>query len=838
MVAQDLHVACRSLLRRPALSVGVVLTLALGVSATTTVYSVVDGVVLRPLPYADAARLVTVGSLPPGAGGIDPETGLQDLSTMTSVDLQAIGDRARSLERITSVAGLSVTVSDANGIDELVPGGSVGPEFFEIVGVSPAIGRAFVPEEFEFSEELGSMFGNSALITHGYWQRRYGADPEILGQPLEPAGSGAASAIVVGILPEGYRPPEPFFAPEDVPDVYTPMRLPPTEGPIVRVRGGIRALALLRPSATLDEARAELAQIAEEMGSPFPMQTAAQVDERRSLGANGLHAETVGTAASTLWVFLGAAALLMLLAVMNAASLLLVRALDRGQELGVRSALGAGRGRLVRLLLYEAGILTLVGAALGVVVAYGGVASFHRFAPLTMPRLSAVAIDARVLMVAAAIAFVSGLTAGLLPAVRLTARSPSERLRLGGRFMSEPNLRLRSALVGGQLALAVVLLAGAGLLFNSFMRLRAADPGFDPEGLVVMQASPTEGVRIRFGETGDFWRRWDPVLAGLLSVPGVSVAAGTSTLPFQNPTWAPRVLLPNDDPETVREDIVGYVVTPGYLETMGTEIVRGRPLEPSDLPGAERVVLVNEAFVRTHMGASDPLTTVLRRATEGLGASGELVPMRVVGIVEDVVQARAEAAPQPAIYVPYGQADIQQLMTWSQVARTDRAEVSVLPEIRQALSSLGQIPDDLETMAGRMSDARMTPRFQTLLASAFGAMAVLLAGLGLYGALSERVRRQSRDIGIRMALGADASSLIRMVVGQGMRLTVAGLLAGLAGTVALSRVLVTFLFGVEPYDPLTLLAVALLLMAVGLLACVVPARRATALDPVSVLNVE
>jgi putative ABC transport system permease protein len=546
----------------------------------------------------------------------------------------------------------------------------------------------------------------------------------------------------------------------------------------------------------------------------------------------------VGTTARALWVFLGAAGLLLLLAAMNAASLLLARALDRHQELGVRAALGASRARLVRLLLHESAILTAGGAVLGVVAAYLGVDLFQRYAPESIPRLATVAVDARVVAVAAAVSVSTGLVAGLLPALSLTRSGPWDRLREGGRSVAASALGTRSLLVGGQLALAVVLLAGAGLLFNSFVRVRTADPGFEAEGLVALSSSPTAGVRISIQDINTVWQRWDPVLEALRAIPGVESVAGASTLPFQAPAWAPRVLLEGDDPETVREGIAGYAVTPGYFETMGAEVRRGRSLEPGDGPDGERVVVVNETFVRTQMEEVDPLGAVVRRASEGLGSNGDIVPMRVVGVVEDAVQARVEDGPRPAIYIPYSQADVAQVAAWSPVLRSPLPAAAIGTDVRRAMSGLGRLTQDLGSMEERMSVARTTPRFQSLLAGAFGGAAMLLAAMGLYGSLAETVRRRRRELGIRMALGADTGTVLGMVTGAGMRLSLAGLAVGLVSTLALSRVLRSFLYGVEPYDPLTLGSVALVLLGVSLLACLAPARRATRVGPATVLQAE
>jgi putative ABC transport system permease protein len=826
-IISDLRVGARNLVRRPGLALGATLTIALGIGATTTVYSVVDGVILRPLPYEGAGRLVAIGATT-GSGEPDPETGLQELGQMMSDVYLRYGERARSFERVAALAPYRQLVSDQDDVEEQVAGARIGPELLDMLGVTPVLGRTFLPEEF-------SLEGRVALITYEYWQRRYGRDPGVLGQPLESVPTPEGRSTIVGILPEGFVPPETFFPAGESPQIYAPLPMA-DPGPGRFVRFTVRALGRLAPGATLEQAREEAARIADEVrlelaGLPVPPLGPS------GIGLNDLHAQTVGTTGRALWVFLGAAGLLLLLA----------RALDRRQELGVRLALGAARARLVRLLFGEAAVLSLVGGASGVALAYGGVATFLAYAPASIPRLSTVAVDGRVLAVAALTTLAVGLAAGLIPALRLTGRAPWERLQSGGRTASEPGSRLRAVMVGGQIALAVVLLSGAGLLFNSFLRLRARDPGFEPEGLIAIASPPRGPVRIGPGQVGVMWQQWDPVLEALSAVPGVDMAAAVNTLPLQAPTWAPEISLAGDAPQTLREGIAGYVVTPGIFETMGIDVLQGRALELTDRSDAERVVVVNEEFVRTELQGGPALDVLVTREVSALpplmrGAGfvpdSESVAMRIVGVVEDVVQAGTEDGPGPAIYVPYAQADFAQLGNFQTVVRTALPLEAVGADLRRALTEAGRLPQNIDTMWERMSEIRATPRFQALLIGAFALVAILLAAAGLHGSLAHTVRRRQRELGVRIALGADRATVLRMVLRQGIRVALAGLALGLLGVLALTRVFASFLYGVEPYDPVTLLGVALVLLLVCAAACLAPARKATAVDPVRVLQAE
>ena len=833
--ANDVRTTVRSLARRPGLALAVTLTMGLGIGATTTIYSVVDGVILRPLPFEDPSRLVAIGSVSPGAGDVDPETGLERLDPIDSRILAGLQERARSYEEIAAIAPSSVLVAAADDVQDLVEVALVSPELLPMLGAAPALGRTFLPDEHSIGAEPVVM------ITHDYWQTRLGGDPNVLGQPLGTVVTAdSPRPTIVGILQRGFRL-EPFFVLDEEPHVLAP--LPDVSASSdTRLMFRVVGVGRLAPNSTVQEARAEASRNAEDLISELGLATAAPGGRPVTIGVNDLHDQTVGAAARSLWVFLGAAGLLLALTAMNGATLFLARALDRKHELGVRLALGASRSRLTRLLVGEAAILSVMGGVLGVAFAYGGVALFLRFAPPSMPRLSYVTIDGRVLGVAAVGTLAAAFGVGILSAFKVTRSESWEHLQKGGRSASEGASGVRTLLVGGQIALAVMLLCGAGLLFASFMRIRSIDPGFQPEGLIAVRPAPPALTEGGVSAVPGAWRRWDPVLGALASVAGVESVGAASNLPFQTPSWAPRIAFPGDGPEVVRDGIAGYVVEPGYLETMGTEVVRGRGLQASDGPDAEPVALVNEAFVRTQLDGRDAIGEVVRRRVEtpsrgAAGAAGE-VSMRIVGVIRDVVQTRTEDRPRAAIYIPYGQADARRVVAFWAVVRTSLPADVVMPELRAAVAGQQRVSMDMGPMAARASIARATPRFQAALIGAFATVATLLAAIGLHGSLAHHVRRRQRELGVRIALGADRASVLGMVLGQGMRITLVGLALGLAGTLALSRVLSSFLFGMEPHDPVTLAAVAGVLLLVAVSACLVPARRATTVDPVRVLQTE
>ena len=810
---RELWTAMRGLRRRFGFATGVALTLGLGIGATTTIFSVVDGVVLRPLPYDDPGRLAAVGAVFPTREWADEQAGLQHLAGISMLNLRDFAERTRSFEVLAGIEVTNVLLPDEGSGPEFAGAARVSTELFEALGITPALGRTFAPDEH------GADGDPVVMISHGAWERRFGSDPDIVGRSLEPVGT---AATIVGVLPRDFRPPETFFA--AMPEFWLPLQ---PDHPRYAQRG-MRSLGVvgrLSPGTTVESARTEAREIAAELAELYPDGNVYPDGTHFGIGVNGLLEQTVGTTRRTLWIFLAASGLVLLLASMNSATLLLARGLDRARELDVRVALGASRARVVHLLMTEATLLAVAGGVVGVAFAYGGVAAFLRYAPGSIPRTEVIAVDGRVLAVALLVSLGSGLAAGLLPALRSSRRS----LAAGpSRTATTGSSGARSLLVGGQVAVAVVLLSGAALLFSSFLRIVSVDPGFDPDDLVTMRiALKRPGATEEAG-----WVGWDRAIEEARSVPGVESVAGVSNPPFQSPSWAPRVLLPGDPPDLRREGISGFVVTPGYFETIGAEVYAGRAFSTGDGPGGEPVVVVNRAFVRSQLDDADPLGMTIRHAEGGAEYS-----MRVVGVVEDIVQTSASEGPQAAVYVPHTQAEWPFVQL---VVRSGLPPETLVPELRTAVARFNPVvpAQDVRTMRSRMSASRTDPRFQAFLIGAFALVALLVAAAGLYGALSHAVGRRRREIGVRLALGSAERSVVGLVLRDGLRVAVAGLAVGLGGALATSHVLADFLFGVEPRDPVTLVVVAVVLLAVAAVACVLPARRATAVDPVQVLRAE
>jgi predicted permease len=797
------------------MAVTVALTLGLGIGATTTIFSVVEGVLLRPLPFNDPPSLVALGTTFPQREWVEDQEGRQHLAGMSVANFRDLEERARSFQALAAAEMSNLLLPDEGQGPELASLARVSDGFFTLLDVTPAVGRTFLPEE----HETGS--GQVFLITHSAWERRFGADPSVVGRDLNTTGTPAK---IIGILPQNFKPPEVFFS--TIPDFWAPLQDDHARYSD-RGRRSLLLLGRLAPGVTVESARSEGRRIAAELAAEFPEGNVYPDGSWFGIGVNGLLAETVGDSGRGLMIFFAASGLVLLLATLNAATLFLARSLDRVRELGIRVALGAGRNRVVRLLLSEAAVLTLLGSVVGIAIAVVGLRAFKAFAPGSMPRTDMVEMNGLVLTVAVVLSVGAGLAAGLVPALRLSHREPWARLNSGGRTL-EPGSRLRTILAGGQVALAVVLLSGAGLLFNSFLHLRYVDPGFEPDGLITLRVD----LKRPDAPPGEMtWDAWEGVLAEVGSVPGLDGVAGTTNPPFQSPFWAPRLLLPGDPEDAWRDGVAGYAITPGYFDLMRTNLIQGRDFTPRDGPNDEAVVIVNEAFVRTHLADSEPVGTILRHAP----SEGVELPVRIVGVVEDVVQTRAQDGMRPAAYFPYTQVEWPLI----QVAlRTALPTEAIVPSLRQAVARFNSVvpPVDVRTMAARMASTRQNPRFQTLLIGAFALVAVLLAGMGLYGIQSHGVRRRRREFGVRMALGSARSGLLRMVLAQGMTTAAAGLALGVLVALITSRVLEGFLYEVEPNDVGTLVAVGAVLLGVSALASFFPARKATRVDPVDVLN--
>jgi len=815
----DLRYAFRTLSRRPGFTAIVLATLGLGIGATTTIYSVVDAVVVRPLPYAESDRLLAVGNLFPGREWADQEAGLQQLAGVSLKNFLDWRARSHTLVALGGVEVVSALLPDLGAGPELVPMARVTEGLFSLLRVPPALGRTFLQEDHAGA---GSTL---VILSHGAWQERYGGDPAVVGTTLATAGT---AYTIVGVLPQTFVQPAMLGSTRI--DLWTPLD-PANQRYASRERRSLLVFGRLAEGATVESARAELAEIQHRLGDEYPEGNVYPNGDRLGAGVNSLHADTVGSSRRTLLIFFGASAMLLVIAGLNAAHLLLVRGLDRLGEMGIRRSLGADRLRLTRELLTESVLLALGGGVVGLGIAYAGVQAFLSLAPSSLPRLGEVSVNLRIILVSTGLSLGAGLLVGLVPAIRLTGRDLATTIKQQlGTTLAPGGSRLRTVLVTTQLALAMVLVVGASLLFHSFLRITTVRPGIVAEGMSSF-SMPMKRPGSPPGEAT--WQAWDGLLEEVRGVPGLSGVAATSVLPFASPQWAPRVLLPGEPDDQRRDGVSGYVVTPGYFMVAGTRLVAGREFEAADGPGALPVTVVNETFVEQHLRGLNPLATTLRFSLEG----GGFEEARIVGVVETMVQTRAEEGAQPAVYRPYTQVEWPEATV---VTRSDRDFAVLGPELRLAAARFSPVMPlrNLGSMPNRIAAVQTAPRFQAILLASFAAVALLLASVGLYGALAHMVGRRTREMGIRMALGAPRSGIFRMVLHQGLLVATVGLGVGVGVAVALTRFLQGFLYGVGALDLVSFAGALLVLAVAAVVAIMVPARRATAVDIVESLRAE
>jgi putative ABC transport system permease protein len=799
----DLRFALRQLARSPGFSLLAVLTLALGIGATTAIYSVVSPVLFRPLPYPGAERIMTVWER--GKDDSESNTGYA-----TFLDVERM---STSFESLAAMSSWQPTLQ-GNGDPERLSGQRVTQGFFSVLGVRPALGRDFRAEE----NVRGKHF--VAMLSHGLWQRRFGADPSILGRPVTFNG---IAYTVVGVLPKTF---ESLLSPGA--QIWAPLAYEPALPWACRTCRHLRAIGRLKEGVTPGAARRELDLISGRMVAEHPT----------DYSTTGMHVVPLQDRLTrevrpALLAVLGAVALVLLIACANVSALLLGRAIQREGEFAIRGALGAGKGRVMRQLLTESVLLSLLGGMAGVALAYWGVKGLSALAPANLPRLSAIGIDGGVLLFTAAISVASGIAFGLVPAFATARPDLFAALRPGGRATGLRSRRLaRATLVTGEIALALMLLFGAGLLMRSLHRLLAVNPGFDPTGLLTMEVQTTGP---RYQEDEPVRRFFEQAQEAIRLIPGVEQAGWTSMLPLGGnfDRYGVRIegvvlANPANAPSADR-----YAVTPGYLEAMRIPLQRGRTLTAADGTAAPKVVLINQTFAALAWPNSDPIGARLQ-------VGGPDRPFwTVVGIVGDVRHTGLDETQAPQVYLPEAQwfsADNAMVLT----ARTRGDPAQLAGAIRAAIRAVDPSLPILQvaTMEEVVSATAQQRRFAFVLFQVFAVVASLLAAAGIYGVLAGSVTERTRELGIRAALGASRGGIVALVVRQGLALTLTGLAAGALGSLLLSRFLQRLLFGVGSTDPATFGVVVAVLLAVALTACWAPAWRATRVSPLEAIRGE
>ena len=801
---QDVRFALRGFRRSPGFTAVALATLAIGIGANTAIFSVVDGVLLRPLRFPHPERLGSIAEL-------DPAGNRDNVGWATYADWRR---QAKSFEDIAVASYWSPTLVGGPSAEPL-EGLRVSDGFFRMLGVRPALGRDFLPEE----DRPGR--NRVAIIGHRLFVRRFGGDPSRLGRTIS---LGGTPYTIVGVLPEGF---ESVFAVQrrGETEIWAPLGYDATLGQACRTCHHLRAFGRLKPGVTAAQASAELSGIEAALARAFPTEYAST-----RVGVEPLARTLFGPVRAPLLLMLGAVALVLLLACANVASLLVARMAQRRREIAVRVSLGAGRARLVRQLLTESLLLSLAGGALGLLVSGAAARALLLAAPIDLPRASAVGIDLRVLLACAAVSIATGIAFGLAPALATNRIEPAAAIAdVSGGTAGQGRRRFLGGLVVLDVALAIVLLCGAGLLIRSLARLFDVDPGFAPRNLVSMKVHLSGPA---FREDAAIFAYYRRALDRVRAVPGVRSAAAVSQLPLGSDFDAYGIHAedrpganPENDPAADR-----FSVSPDYLATMGIPLRKGRGLTAADRGGAPMVVVVNETLARRFWGAADPIG---RRVKVG-GMDG---PWRtIVGVVGDVRHRGLDAPQSPQIYLPQEQFSADNDMTL--VIRAERAPASVGAAASRAVSELDrdQVVDGTATMEQTRAASAGQRRFAAALLNAFAGIALFLSAIGIYGVASNSVQQRSRELGIRIALGATRGNIIGLVAGGSARRIAAGVALGLAGATAGTRLLAGQLYGVGPRDPATFAAVALIAAGLALASCLVPARRATRLDPAAVLR--
>ncbi|HZT61202.1 MAG TPA: ABC transporter permease [Pyrinomonadaceae bacterium] len=801
---QDLRFGVRVLSKSPGFTAVAILVTALGVGANTAIFSVVNAVLLRPLPFEHSEQLVQAMRLNVRKGTTSSAHSFPDFA-----DMRAQADAFESFAAYTDAdAALTGT-----GAPERVNGVNASADLFKVLRVNPQRGRLFAPDD----EQPGGA--PVVVITDGAWRRRFGADPQVVGRQVTLDGK---AKTIVGVLPADFQ--FPFI--NTTPEYFAPLD---PKGDMEKQRGAnfLDELGRLKDGVTAAQAEAQLRAVAAGLEKQYP-----DDDEGRSMSLVSAQEQLVGNLRTTLLVLLGAVGFVLLVACANVANLQLARASGRGREMAIRTALGAGRWRIVRQLVTESLLLALAGGALGLVLAVWGVALISSLVPADVPRFKEAGLDPSVLAFTLAASVLTGVAFGIAPALQASRVDLGESLKEGGRGATagRARSRVRSLLIVSEVALSVVLLVGAGLLVRSFVNLRNTNPGFDPRGVLAASVSLPE---LKYSKDEQLRQFYGQALERIRAVPGVESVGAIMPLPLSdNGINVTFTVEGQPDPGPGARPIAGArVVTPDYLRVMNIPVLRGRGFDEHDGASAPQVLLVNETLARQLFPGEDPIG---KRLDVGLNnVKGE-----VVGVVRDVRSRGLEKEAGLEFYVPYEQVPFDSMQLVVRAKGGDPAALA--PAVRAAVQEIDKdVPlYQVQPMGQLVADSVARQRFSMTLLAAFAGLAMVLAAVGIFSVMSFLVAQRTHEIGVRVALGAQGRDILSMVVRYGMTLALAGVAAGLVGAFALTRLMSGLLYNVSPTDPATFAVISALLLLVAFAACLVPARRATKVDPMVALRYE
>ncbi len=817
----DIRHSFRTLIKSPGFAIVAILALALGIGANTAIFSVIDRVLLRPLPFPDSERIMRLQRHFPNGDGASVSIPKfmawkqsRAFQSMAAYDFGSVGMNLGAGDRRDPVNAVHVTSG-----------------FFDVFGVKPIIGRTFSPQE-----DLPNA-GKFVVLTYNMWNNRLGADRQIAGKAIL---LNSEQYMIAGVLPEWYQPDPPA-------DLYLPQQFDPNsnnQGHIYYVAGR------LAPGATVASAQAELKVIAEQFRSTNPIFT----DKTESIGVLPLRVAIGGEIKLALLILAGAVCFVLLMACANVANLLLARAAGRHRELAIRTAIGASRGQIVRQLLTESMMLACAGGIAGLALGAAGIRILLAFSPGNIPRVndpqhptaSLSLIDWRVLAFLFAISLLTGVLFGLLPAIRVSRLDVNSALKESSSRSGTglKHNRIRGLLVVGEVAFAIILLTGAALMIRTFASLRSAKSGLDPVNVLTMQTALSGS---RYGSTAQVETTVRQARERIESLPGVEFAAAALVVPMGGDAIDLPFIIEGRVPAQGKYegDEQWRFVSAHYFEALRIPLLRGRTFDRRDSSKSDRVVIINEALAKKYWPQADPLGQRLIIGKE-LGADFEEGPRQIVGVVGSVTEAGLSNGMVPTMYVPQGQITdgltklANNLLPMSWLIRTKTDPLSAISPIRHEFEAMdGQLtPSKILTLEAVIKDSTARENFNMLMLTVFAAVALLLAAVGIYGLMSYAVEQRTQEIGIRMALGAGRGEMMKMILGQGMQLVGVGVVIGLAAAFGLTRLLAGLLFGVKAGDPLTFGAVAIILTAVALLAAFVPAQRATRIDPILALRQE